>query len=267
VADTISGSGAWINWSVSNLTSHTLNQVVANPSLSTTGTYYWDNMSWGNWALGSNIGYCLTTTNCAVSSSFWVLPGSSPGGMPFYGNSSVTGSADAVNNITFVAAGEVLLTFEMTDAANWRGDNFGWYYIDSHGNIVETPLFTGAGPGASVLFDPPAGISYGFYYTDADVPGSPTWFSDALLNSSWQGHNQSHDQHFAVFSPDPSSSSPTYWIAGDDLPYEPYSWSSDKAYTDIVIEMAPVPEPGCFYLLGTGLLGLMGLRVRRRKHS
>ena len=266
VADTISGSGSWINWTTSSLTSPTWNQyAAANGSISPNGTYYWDNASWGNWAQGSNIGYCLTTTNCAVSSSFAVAPGSSPGAMPFYGNSSATGLADAVNNITFNAAGASLVTFEMTDAENSGQNIFGWYYVDSNGNIVETPLFTGAGPGASVLFAPPTGISYGFYLTDPDVPGSPTWFSDASLDQSWDGFDQTGDQHFAIFSPDASSSRPTYWVAAEDLPFEPYQESADKAYTDVVVEVTPIPEPGSFYLLGTGLLGLLGLRFRRRK--
>ena len=122
-----------------------------------------------------------------------------------------------------------------------------------------------------MLFDPPTGISYGFYLTSPDAPDSPTWFSDSLLNQSLlldaQTYSQTKDQHFAIFSPNPSSSSPSYWIGADDLPFEPYNWSSDRAYTDVVVKMDPVPEPGSLYLLGTGLLGLMGLRFRRRKHS
>jgi hypothetical protein len=263
VADTIGGSGNWVTWGPGNLTSHTLVDVVTK-GLSPTGAYYWDNMSWDNWSLGSNIGYCLGTTNCGLSSP--------PGVMPFYG----TNTGGSVSDITFSAGNTSLLTVEMTGAAYWSDNIFGWYYVDING-IHETPLFTGAGPGATTLFAPPTGISYGFYLTSPDAPGSPTWFSDSLRNQSLQLDDylnqtsrvyiQTNDQHFAIFSPNHSSSSPSYWIGAEDLPFKPYQWSSDRDYNDILVRIDPVPEPGSVYLLGTGLLGLLGLRFRRRKHS
>jgi hypothetical protein len=238
LADTIQTTASpnpygWQTWSSSNLNQN--------------GNPYWDNITWDGDK--KNIGYCLTGTgNCLSMPDAPLVP------LPFWG-ASFTSSTDTGGgfdpNFFFAKdtpGSTAALKIEIAGFAD--KNTFGWFETDPTGtSVVAThELFSGLqGAGAAATFTPT--LYYGFYLT---TPQTNTFYT---LSS--QGDNPGM-QHFAVFR-GPGES---YWLGMEDLKFGGCN-RSDKDYNDMVVYVAPVPEPATLTLFGTGLIGLAGL-VRRR---
>jgi hypothetical protein len=109
-------------------------------------------------------------------------------------------------------------------------------------------IFKGAdSPEASATFIPEE--NYGFYLISKV---GKIFYTEA---GKW-GTDDPNFQHFAVFK----ENSNVYWIGIEDL-----LCGGDKDYNDMVVKIAPVPEPATMLLLGSGLLGLAGYARRRFK--
>jgi hypothetical protein len=245
LADTIQTTGSlstygWQTWSSSNLDQD--------------GKPYWDNGSWDG--SNKNIGYCLTGTgNCSMPDA----PGAIPfWGAKFYSVASPGHSADTGGgfdpNFFFAKdtpGSTAALKIEIAGFAN--SNTFGWFETDSAGTLLgaQHELFSGPqGAGAVATFTPTS--YYGFYLT---TPQGNTFYT---LSSASTGEDDKGYQHFAVFG-GPGES---YWLGMEDLKFGRCN-SSDKDYNDMVVYVAPVPEPATLTLFGTGLIGLAAL-VRRR---
>jgi hypothetical protein len=230
-ADTITVPGGTANfdsWSTGSLYGGTVN----NPF---THGAYWNNSSFDG--ANKNIGYCLTSSNCGLSTTF--------GTLSYLGNSN----GSAVNNFYFNNVGGGVVTMWLQIAQNVSYDTIGWYNVL---NPSQTGvIFSGANAtGTTVNFTPSA--EYGLYLTDSAE--AQTFYTNSSLNSA----ADSSYQHFAVFNANGS-----YVVAGEDLPAS----KSDFDYNDVVIQIASVPEPSSMFLLASGLLGLGLFRARRKKNS
>lgn len=77
--------------------------------------------------------------------------------------------------------------------------------------------------------------------------------------------------HRAYFDPDdPSLPNTAYWydyiVPGYGFVKQvDYTWSSNTPYTEELVQITSVPIPGAVWLIGSGLIGLMGF-VRRKDH-
>jgi len=111
-------------------------------------------------------------------------------------------------------------------------------YHDSSGDHV---IFGGgATAGATAVFTPTS--DYFLYLTSPDGKFRTDMGSADDLY-----------QHFAIFK----ETDGVYWIGMEDLKV-----NSDYDYNDMVVKVAPVPIPGAIWLLGSGLIGLVGIRRR-----
>lgn len=231
LADTING-GATAGWQ----------PFPALSSINQNGSPYWDSRSMDG--SNQNIGFFMTNTGAFGSST------AGPGPMAWWGLSN--GGSDP--NIFFTASSPNTTAVLHLEVAGYRNKNiFGWY--DTTNPSVLYPIFPGpASPGsAPVTFTPSA--SYGFYIQVGT--NGPVYYTQSSLNPA----GDTTHQHFVIFSPNPGSAYPTYWIGIEDLKNPGIEGSGD--YNDMVVSLRPVPEPGTLALFGSGLIGIAGLLRRR----
>jgi len=175
-----------------------------------------------------NIGNYLTNTGAFVG-------GSGPGNLPYWGTS--TGGADT--NFYFVPSGYSVGTTLKIQIASWASqDIFGWFNITTGTSSI---LFDDAAPGTTATFTPTG--NYAFFFITPD--------------GTWQTYGNGTGANFALFN----GGGGTYWLGMEDESLA----SSDKDYNDMIVEISPVssvPVPAAIWLLGSGLLGLVGVRRR-----
>jgi hypothetical protein len=201
---------------------------------------YWDSPwgasgSYGGGLAEKNAGFCLTSTgDCQGLGSALLAPGAIPfWGQPYNSATDTGGARD--NTMYFRSSGARLrATLFLNASANQREINeFGWFETDSTGStiVARHKLFQGSGEPTGTLKPDPVGKSvlftpttyFGYYYSDVSEPtGTPPHgcyaYSIFTLNeprcTETGGGQGDHD--FIVFSPDPGSFLPIYWIVGED---------------------------------------------------
>lgn len=191
-ADTVTGTGAWQQWSPANL---------VQGMSPTPGSPYWNNDSGdGN---RFNIGWCLNGGGgCSLTNR--------PGDVPYFGTN--TGSAPA--NILFVSGGHaVTVTIVAAFSNSGPLDTFGWYSVNGDGSMGPlNPLFSSGAGTTPKTFLP--SDRYGFYIEqDQGAAGgifsSKYFFFMDSAENRVNGFSNPGDsrQHFAVFDPKTGTSS------------------------------------------------------------
>jgi hypothetical protein len=212
-------------------------------TITTNNNPYWSGQSMDGTNL--NVGHWLTNTGGFSSST------AGPGAMQWWGNSN--GSADPNYYFQNTASSDVA-TLHLEVAGYHNINIFGWYLISAPTTLHV--LFPGpTSPGGSPVSFTPTG-AYGFYLQVG--VGGPVYYTQSSLNPAG---DRTH-QHFVMFSPNPGSLNPQFWIGVEDLQNAGIEGSGD--YNDMVVSTrAVVPEPGSLILFGTGLIGLASA-IRRR---
>ena len=201
------------------------------------GTPFWDNPSMDNTPPG-NVGY--------------VLPGL--GGFPGSGGQYLSNSGGVVNNVTFngVSGGqsEALL---LEIAGNAGSNALYAYNVAAPGQT--TLIFSGPTGGGTAL---QINIPYAQYGLLLIGPGGT--FYSGNTNGAVSSDTTSN---FAFFR-DPAQAG-VWWIGIEDLTTCATGIEGLGDYNDMIVKVSSVPIPPTALLLGTGLLGIVGLGWGRKK--
>jgi hypothetical protein len=230
------GAG-WQTWSVTPNSS-----IQAN--LNDNGSPYWD-VLWAS-ALGGysnpspadrNAGFCMTSTgDCIGLGSGALAPGAIPfWGMPYDSVNDTNGARD--NTMYFRSTGGPLVAVLVQNSSviPEEVNDFGWFETNATGTVAGTrhQLFSGTGSdhnlvpdrtGKVVFFTPTK--YFGYYYSDvsehvdatATVPrhGCYVYTIFALTEPRCLQEGGQGDHDFVIFSANPTSSHPTFWVTGED---------------------------------------------------
>lgn len=215
---------------------------------------FWDNRS--SDGQFCNIGYILLgqvdAGNCINKTSATGAFGILAGGGEYY--------SDGGMETPFVFSGASRFRVTVLNAVAGLTSEIG-FFTGGPGTYAFTNFGTdskAAVGGSSVLATGPGGI-FGLYITASrlnDGCNSDTACSDADGIVLLQQH--------ALFR---STTTGRYYVGMEDRNNFEGEAGSDRDFNDVILEITPVPEPMSMALLATGLLGLGGVNVMRRRRN
>lgn len=167
-----------------------------------------------------------------------------------YGAGNFLRVDDAFDQIWFPADGTATATAKYA----FNAQNFGYIPLGGSNSGVFQSLFTETGSGYAV-----SGTGN---LSDGNVNFRWVLQSGGNQFDSQDSQNGDVSDHMVTWLITGGSSAGNYAIAWEDM----LSPSWDQDFNDLVVEVtvAPIPIPGAVWLLGSGLIGIVGIRRKLR---
>jgi hypothetical protein len=224
------------------------------------GTPYFDNTSTD--ASRANVGYFILGTGVGGAYN-----GENPGNSPALNGQSPEYLTFSTN--FYFKDGSAAALKILNVAGDRLVNSFGWYPVDSLGNLIDNLGNSAGSPvlneifanGSALNVNTPVTFStyFGLYLknTNSDSNVAGTYFSQSQFNT-----RDANAQHFALFR---NATNPETWFIGMEDRGVGVA-IGDRDYNDMVVELTAVPLPGAVLLLGAGMVRLVAY-ARRRQDS
>lgn len=237
---------------------------------------FWDNHSddrnLGTGENKCNVGFFAVGTLDAGCNNQAAGTGANQGGFvggSYWGSTTVNagGNRDAA---AFMFSGAYGYNLRLAGSIAERKSEIGWFTIDPRGSYIFNPIADFGNRVVNSTASIASGQDWGLYIRNSfNLASGGCLSSDYDCSNASGGYSGTPFQQFVLMTVGPQGIGARYLVGVEDQALNLSSGHRDSDYQDYLIEITAtaVPEPMSMVLMATGLVGLAGAGLLRRRRD